>query len=525
MGEPAKEYTDEDFMQVDPWCWAKLGNLQLPDSTFKVEGNEPQIGYMQSEARRKCVRKATQFAFTTSEVIDSLHGCRYGYYPKGVLYLFPTRNDVADFSSSRFKPILSENHDLIGRYVKDTDRENLKRIGRSFLFFRSGSVKKQIEKQAKSSASLKSVPADKCVFDEYDEMDPGARKLALARMGDSSVKKESYLANPTLPDYGIDNIYENESDRRVWLHKCVGCRSDQVLELTFPDCLQRRKDGRVARVCIKCGHELDPRTGQWVARNTDRSDYMEGYWISHLNKIKIDPAEILNTYENLHNLKSSDVSHFWNLTMGVGHVDAKNRLTKEQVLDLCEKREMSTSSYSPCYMGVDQNCGIHLVIVNQNKQIVKLDIVKEWEELYPLMDKFKISCCVVDAEPEMRNARKFSEMFPGRVWLNFYNFHQKGSYKWNEREYTVQGNRTETLDNSHKVIENGEISLPSRKYLVCETFAEHMHNCAKRLEEDPETGSQRYVYIKLGGEDHFRHAFNYVCMAFQSAPDLLYPGF
>lgn len=37
-------------------------------------------------------------------------------------------------------------------------------------------------------------------------------------------------------------------------------------------------------------------------------------------------------------------------------------------------------------------------------------------------------------------------------------------------------------------------------------------NVAKKLEEDEETGSKEYTYIKLG-VDHFRHAFNYEVMA------------
>jgi len=34
------------------------------------------------------------------------------------------------------------------------------------------------------------------------------------------------------------------------------------------------------------------------------------------------------------------------------------------------------------------------------------------------------------------------------------------------------------------------------------------------LEEDEQTGSKRYVYVRLG-PDHFRHAFNYEAMARQ----------
>ena len=158
-------------------------------------------------------------------------------------------------------------------------------------------------------------------------------------------------------------------------------------------------------------------------------------------------------------------------------------------------------------------------------EIKYIGIHKEWDELDKLMDDFNVSCCVVDALPEQRNARDFSNRFKGRVWLNYYNDNQKGSYRWDEKEHIVQGNRTESLDNSHRVVEQGLISLPARSHSVCETFAEHMHNCAKRLEEDPETGAQKYVYIKIGGDDHFRHAFNYVCMARQNSPDVLYSGF
>jgi hypothetical protein len=57
----------------------------------------------------------------------------------------------------------------------------------------------------------------------------------------------------------------------------------------------------------------------------------------------------------------------------------------------------------------------------------------------------------------------------------------------------------------------GQIILPRESDTVRE-FAKHLHNVAKKLEEDEETGSKRYVYVKLG-PDHFRHAFNYESMA------------
>ena len=69
----------------------------------------------------------------------------------------------------------------------------------------------------------------------------------------------------------------------------------------------------------------------------------------------------------------------------------------------------------------------------------------------------------------------------------------------------------------------GQIVLPRECDLLRE-FARHCHNVAKKLEEDEDTGSKRYVYVRLG-DDHFRHAFNYEAMARQNAPRLLFPGF
>jgi hypothetical protein len=118
---------------------------------------------------------------------------------------------------------------------------------------------------------------------------------------------------------------------------------------------------------------------------------------------------------------------------------------------------------------------------------------------------------VVDALPETRNARAFAERHKGKVFLNYYNQNQKGKYKWNEQDLTVQCNRTESLDASHNEIMSRQIILP-RQCEIVRLFAQQLHNVAKKLEEDEETGSKRYVYVKLGS-DHFRHSQSYEAMA------------
>ena len=358
----------------------------------------------------------------------------------------------------------------------------------------------------KSRVGLKSVPVDFIIFDELDEAPPNAVDMAMERMAHSEIKRVLKLSNPTLPDYGIDKAFQ-ETDQKYWLLKCK-CGEFTCLEDTFPDCLLETKN-KVIRACQKCKAELNPSIGQWVAKHPSVTD-KRGRHYSQLFSHFVNPAEILYQFRTTNNL-----TDFYNLKIGNAYVEATNRLSVQEVLALCGSEGIASQDKGPCFMGVDQGKDLHVVIGKRHVQkagnIIHLGVYKDWEELDRLMNAFNVSRCVVDALPETRNARAFAGRHPGKVFLNYYNIHQKGAYAWNEQALTVSCNRTESLDASHNEIQNTEIVLPRECDIVRE-FANHLHNTAKRLEEDEETGSKRYVYVKLG-LDHFRHAFNYETMA------------
>jgi hypothetical protein len=476
---------------------------------------------MQCDAPRQCAKKGAQMAFTEANVLKTLHGLIHRKYPQGVLYLFPTGDDVTDFSASRFQPLIGNNPETIGLYVTDTNRVNLKRIGGAYLFFRGARLTQNIQASKKTSSKLKSIPVDKIVFDEVDEMPPRAVDLALERMSHSTVKEEYYLSTPTIPDYGIDAIYRR-SDQSVWMIHCEACGDWTCLELTFPDCLVRRTDGTVFRACSKCGKEIHPSDGEWVAQYPNRSDDMVGWWISQLCSAYVSPKEILDAW-TLHNNGHGNLAEFYNSKLGMAYIEATHRLSIEEVLALCGVDGIESSSPGPCSMGVDQGKDLHVVIGHRSSdrvdRIIHLGIYQDWKELDSLMRNFRVIRCVVDALPETRNARDLAKRFPGKVFLNYYNEKQKGVYKWNEADMTVQCNRTESLDASHKEVSDATLVLPKRCDII-EEFAKGLHNVAKKLEEDELTGSKRYVYVRLG-EDHFRHAFNYEAIARQNLPSLV----
>jgi hypothetical protein len=486
--------------------WVK--NITLDGKPFAYSRHEYLIEPYKDNHPHQVEEKAAQMGLTSKAMLKVAYGARYGGY-RGILYLFPSKSDVTDFSKGRIDPLIQENPNTIGEWIRDTDSANIKRIWNAFLYLRG----------MKSRVGLKSVPIDYTVMDELDEAPQNAIDMAMERMAHSEFREVLKLSNPTLPDYGIDAAFQ-ETDQRYWLLKCDKCGEYTCLEDTFPDCLIT-VNGRVIRACQKCKSELDPSNGQWVAKKPRVTD-KRGYHYSQLFSHFVDPGEILHQFRTTNNL-----TDFYNLKIGNAYVEAENRLSIQEVLALCGSDGIVGQDPGPCSMGVDQGKDLHVVIgkrvPNMADKIIHIAVYKDWEELDRLMDNFHVSRCVVDALPETRNARAFAERFRGKVYLNYYNEHQKGHYAWNEKELIVSCNRTESLDASHREIMDQALILPKKSEIMQE-FARHMHNVAKKLEEDEETGSKRYVYVKLG-PDHFRHAFNYEAMARQAQISPVFPEF
>lgn len=478
--------------------WA-VKRIRLDGRPFSFAGHEYLRALYDDTSPHVVLTKAAQIGGTTWAILRSIHACLSGLT---VIYFFPTRTDVLDFSRSRVGPLIATNP-FLSRSIRDTDTAGLKRIRDAYLYLRG----------MQSSVGMKSVPADVVVFDELDEATPDAKALARERLSHSDYRRTVELSNPSLPGYGIDEAYQ-ESDQRHWTMKCDACGDWTALDVEFPrklgeevKILRARPDGTYYRACRRCGGELDLARGEWVADFPDRP--VHGYRISQLISSKIDPGEILREYQ-----RTRHPERFYNLKIGIAWADAQSVLSTSVVLALCGDQTMEEASEQPCTMGVDTGRDLHVVISRpggDRRHIVHLAVLQEYSQLDDLMRRFEVRRCVIDALPEIHATRDFAGRFPGRVWLNYFQEHQKGSYRWDEKDRIVRENRTEALDASRRVIRDGLMVLPRRTPRL-EEFATHMAADAKRLVEDEETGSQVYRYVKTG-TDHFSLAFTYDCIA------------
>lgn len=501
---------------LDTLIWVVTNKIKLGGHTYQIENHEYQAGILECNDRQQVCIKGAQMGITEVWVLKTLHGMIHGRYPQGSLYLFPTQNDVGDFSKARFDPLIDSNP-CIGQYVNSTDSQFIKRIHEGFLYLRGARATKAIGGEKKSSAQLKSIPVDRIVFDERDEMSDDMVTLAEERVSHSRVQELMFLGTPTIPDIGVDAMYKR-STQNLWFIKCQHCGKETCLEIEFPNCIQIEvKTGRRYRACKDCRKEIFPKHGRWVQSFPDRD--ITGWWISQLNSMYIDPGKIIDLYENPPN---GDLSEVMNSKLGRAYIAQENRLTQNLIWGCCSSDYMSTRHDGPCFCGVDVGKQLHVVIgINKSRELLKIVHVarlSSFQDLHELNKKFNVQTCVIDYKPEIHKVREFQRQEPYSVFACDYIEKRSGSVQWDEKEMNVRVNRTEICDWTHElVITPGRLELPSKNKEI-EEFVFEMCNIAKKLEDDP-FGGKVYRYRQLGndisGPDHYRHALNYATLASQ----------
>ena len=514
------ELSPVNIADISPSYWAQIRQVRLQAGIFSLEDRHYQQEPMDSQAKRKCYMKGTQLGFTEIEVLSSLHAMIHKRCKLGVLYLFPTADDVGDFSKSRFNPLIKANPMYIGRFVKDTDTAGLKKVRSAFLYLRGARLTQGIGLvgEEREASKLRSIPVDKCVFDELDLMDELVIAKAEGRMGASPLQQSVYISNPTIPDLGIDKIFQL-SDQRYLHRRCEACNEWTSAEESFPDCVKTREDGTGYIACKKCGREVGIGRAyktEWVPKkpeNRQCRNPIEGWQLGQLSSLHNDPADILDAYNDPPQGNLGDVMR---LRLGLPYVAAEDKLSEGVVLECCGTEPMRGIHPGQCAMGVDVG-KINRVLIGTRTgadryELVKIICLSKWSDIHDLARKFNVKSAVLDILPESNTVRDFQKAEPYRVFLCQYSESRAQGVAYNDQTGIVIVDRTELCDRSHKVIADKRIVLP-RKCPMVDQFAAECCHTAKVLETNKRSGTAIYRYRKVGGEDHFRHTLNYFLLA------------
>ena len=514
------DLTPEQIASTNAGYWAVLKNIRVQGGLFSFKDHETQIEPMQSKARVKCYMKGTQWGVTEIESLVDLHGMIYGRYPLGVLHLFPTNDEVQDFSKSRFNPLILNNKQTIGKFVKATDTATLKKINNAFLYLRGARLSQKIgETDEDTSSKMSSIPIDRAVFDEVDYMDTAVIEKVKGRMGHSKIKEEVYIGNPSQEDYGIDLIFK-QSDQRHWFRKCT-CGAWTCAELSFPSCVKIRPNGTGYIGCDKCGREVGiwsgDGTGEWVCSCPDKSNDMHGYRWSQLSSPFSDPADILEDYTNTPFGNLGDV---YRLKLGLPYSSKDEKLRKNEILANCGGDGTVVNHAGPCAMGVDVGKIKHVVIGiktgNDRYEILRAMKVETFNDIHDLAKRFNVKSAVIDIRPYEDEARAFQKAERFKTFLCEYSETMLQEATYNEDTGVVKAHRTGIFDTSHRLLNSGAIRLP-RQCPEIEEFARQCCNVAKFEEKDKKRGTIVYRYRPTGDQqEHFRNALNYFILAAKS---------
>ncbi len=510
--------TPQKCAEANAGYWATLNNIKLQRSVYTFENHEYQIEPMANDCKRVCYMKATRGGFSEIEILKSLHGMIYNRYKEGVLYLFPTTDDVNEFSKSRFAPLLSSNRLAIGRHVKSggkgTDTASLKKINDAFLYLRGARLSEKRGEQSESS-KMKSIGVDKIVFDEVDHMEEEVIAKARGRYYDSPWQEEVFIGNPIIPDLGIDLQWQ-KSDHRHWWRKCSSCGKYTCAELFFIDdperCVGVRSDGKGYIACKNCGREVFIRDGQWQPELKENTNYMRGYRWSQLSSAVCDPLDILRDFREP---PEGNIADVYRLRLGLPYIAAEDRLTKARIYECCGQEEQYSSHEGPCAMGVDVGDVKHIIIGartgNEQYTIFKTVALSSWREIHDLARRFHVKSAVIDMSPFRDKAREFQSKEPYQIFLCEYSDNPAFLRKWDIKLGVVKDYRTALFDETHRmVVTPGMLTIPR----ICpeiKEFAKQMCNAYKLLETNKRTGAKQYRY--KGVNEHYRNAANYFLLA------------
>ena len=144
----------------------------------------------------------------------------------------------------------------------------------------------------------------------------------------------------------------------------------------------------------------------------------------------------------------------------------------------------------------------------------------DFRELDRLMREWQVLGCVIDADPQINDARRFARRFHGYVHLCRYRRGQSGK----EMSITEEEggapiatvDRTNWLDATLGRFYNGRIQLPADTSLE---FRDHLKNLVRTYERD-ENNNPKATYMTTG-PDHMAHALNYAEIALPLAASIV----
>jgi len=484
-----------------------------------------------------------------------------------VIYTFESDDKARKFSADRLKALIKDNPHLSMLLEEgEIDQMHLKKFGHAALYLGG----------RRTVSSVISTPAEIVIGDEWDEtIDPSIGEQLEARLKAAVIFRAKsqrgqmmIFSVPRIPSGGITKIYNELSDQMEFMIRDTHCGHWQTM--TYPDSIanwhekgQQKPKEEPYYQCLKCHKPLDWSTigqwnkreplkihnAEWVPKRKEYYDTVTRYGEGYRGYL-VPWGYSTSVHEIMRDRDTKSTTYFHQHTLGVAYEDKRTGLTGEVMQSISNPN--LKFGYDPGYihcMGVDQ--GAYAVIgrlIPNSKdgtfkigkwQIVHAEfcpdetafknfIKAENGQMIPkkgrfdeLMERFHITLCVTDGEPDGNTALNFQKDYERKMWINHstkVNFDDPDlGFKWVVTEKDPSGeeiyvgriaeDKSGALDAYFDAIYQGFLELPIHEDAM-ENFVQQHLNIKKTINEKKVGQRTVYdtVYYSVGMGDHFGQA-------------------
>ena len=438
-----------ELLRQTPSVWCEEVRFLRDQATEELSGyhfvGRPYLrDILDCDARRVVIMKSAQCGATELAINWGLHDtlCQ----KRDVLTVLPKDDTLKTFVQGRVDRAFRDSPVL--KTVKPgTSNPKHKSVGGQNWYFRASN----------SPSELVEIPVQTLLLDEVDRLNPKAIPMARKRMQGCPEhrRREKAMSTPTRAGLGIHMMWRDSSQAH-WLVPCPHCGAEQELrwganrDFPRPEVGDDWDEWEWTWRCSSCeapwteAERMEAiEAGHWEHEYPNRST--KGFHISALYSPTETAASVGQAYQDA--VKNDDPNamiEFWNQVLGLPFSDGTDRLTDDDInrVRLLEPFNMPTNSPDDrlVSMGVDQSPKhIHVEIrewrekgdvAGRQCRAIAYFKVTEWEDLDDLIERYAVSCCVVDCLPEQRPARDLQSRFPGIVWLATYQDTLKSLCEW-----------------------------------------------------------------------------------------------
>ena len=416
---------------------------------------------------------------------------------------FPTDAMAMDMSKNKFRPMLNscvKFRPYIGMDVDGVDGESSVSnvsFGASKFTFRS----------IGGRDSTEGITLGAVAFDEVRRMRPGDIQRALERISSTTVDTVGYdpmviqASTALMPDSDIHKAFQGGTQH--YFHTACKCRNRSewgdgvILARAFPECIvdletasletrrsaehacamagvpfcaaseeDRARYGDGMLRCPYCGMWIvDPRNGWWEAMQPDR--YVQSYQFPQMLSPTFNGPKLAKKVWRPD--RAADVQENFNSVAGMPYLSLDAVPVQQAHLDACVRTDLVWPATKDrafirrwvrqTSMGIDHMKGYNVVVVKQKAPNSKHRTVhlavphgeNPWEECARMMQEYDVSACLLEEGPNLNEAKRFANAFPGRVFIVRYaNNHKDKMVRWPSAPSDQKG--TETVERGTVII-------------------------------------------------------------------------